>query len=93
MRFFRVFLLLILLGGDYGPKPASLEALPTQAVGCDGRSNLLFSPEEDVLLQSPSFQGLTSMLIIVAFLGYQLIIYGADLGEPIPDILFHIWQR
>ena len=43
MKFFRVFFLLLLLGGDYGLEPASLGAFPTQTRGCDGRANILFA--------------------------------------------------
>lgn len=41
--FLKVFLVLLLLGGDRGLVPASLEAFP-QVLGCDGRANILFAP-------------------------------------------------
>ena len=87
MKLFKVFLLFLLLGGDYRLKPVSLEAFP-QAYGCDGRANLLFAPTHPVLLHQPHFTGGTALLAVVMFL---LLVFisklGADLKKPVPVIL------
>ena len=49
MNVLKVFFLILLLGGNYGLVPASLEAFPQATVGCDGRANLLFAPTERIL--------------------------------------------
>ena len=64
MKLFKVFFMFLLLGGDCGLEPASLEAFPQQPYGCDGRANALVQP---FLLRHPQLQ-LTGgiMLLIVA---------------------------
>ena len=43
MKFWEIVFLMLLLGGDRGLVPAPLGAFP-QALGCDGRVNLLLAP-------------------------------------------------
>ena len=85
MKLLKVFLLFLLLGGDYRlkPRPVSLEAFP-QAYGCDGRANLLFAPTHPVLLHQPHFMGGTSLLVMVMFLLSVFISRSADLRMPVP---------
>ena len=60
MKFFKVFVLLILLGNDYGLEP---ETFSMQAYGCDGRGNLLFLEKLCLfLLCPPHFIGWTVLL-------------------------------
>ena len=40
MKLLKALILVCLLGGDRGPDPASLEAFPLAARGCDGRANI-----------------------------------------------------
>ena len=57
MKFFKVFVLPILLGSDCSLEPASLEALSIQAYECVG--SLLFTPE---CLFPPHYIGWTVLL-------------------------------
>ena len=52
----------LLLGGDYGLDPASLEAFPQQHYGCDGRANLLCAPIEPFLLRRLPTGGITLLV-------------------------------
>ena len=38
MKLFKALFFFLLLGGDYGLELASLEAFPTQVLGCDGHT-------------------------------------------------------
>ena len=79
MKFFKVFVLLILLGSDYGLEPASLEAFSIQAYGCDGRANLLFAPERPFLLCPPHFIGWTVLLNLGL---WMIMILFSDGSQP-----------
>ena len=57
--------LFLLLEGDYGLELASLEAFPTQALGCDGRANILFAPTIPFLLHCPLVLGGTILTVAV----------------------------
>ena len=65
MKLFRVFFVFLLLGGDYGLDPASLEAFPQQHYGCDGRANLLCAPIEPFLLRRLPTGGITLLVLVV----------------------------
>ena len=93
MKLFKALFFFLLLGGDYGLELASLEAFPTQVLGCDGRANILFAPTCPFLLCRPRFIGGTALLTVIAFLSLLLIISWTDLGRPIPIILFGMWSR
>ena len=92
MKLFKVFLLFLLLGGDYQLKPVSLEAFP-QACGCDGRANVLFAPTHTVLLHQPHFTGGTALLVVVVFLLWELIRRSTDLKKSVPAILLDMLLR
>ena len=92
MKLFKVFLLFLLLGGDYRLKSVSLEAFP-QACGCDGRANLLFAPTHPVLLHQPHITGGTALLLVVVFLLWELIRRSTDLKKPVPAILLDMLLR
>ena len=92
MKLIKVFLLFLLLGGDYRLKPVSLETFP-QAYGCDGRANLLFAPIQPVLLQQPHFTGGTALLVVILFFLLELVIRSADLKRPVVIILLELLQR
>jgi hypothetical protein len=65
--------LCILLGGDRGTEPASLEAFPLADCGCDGRAHILFAPAYPVLLHDPlRFTG-TALLSELLFLMTALL--------------------
>ena len=89
MKLFKVFLLFLLLGGDYQLKPVSLEAF-SQAYGCDGRANLLFAPTHPVLLHQPHFTGGIALLVMLVILFLELIIRSTDLKKPVVVILLEI---
>ena len=55
----------LLLGGDYGFEPASLEAFPQQHYGCDGRANLLCAAIEPFLLRRLPTGGITLLVLVV----------------------------
>ena len=73
MKFFKVLFLFLLFGGDHGLELASLEAFPVQAVGCDGRANVLFAPICPFLLCCPHFIGGTALLTVVIFLSILVV--------------------
>ena len=94
MKYFKALFLFLLLGGDYGLELASLEAFPTQALGCDGRANILFAPTSPFLLRCPLFLGETILITVTVFLtsfiatSMTVLIFitvnsMADLGKPI----------
>ena len=94
MKFFKALFLFLLLGGDYGLDLASLEAFPTQALGCDGRANILFAPISPFLLRCPLFLGGTILITVTVFLTsfiatsmtvstFMTVNSMADLGKPI----------
>ena len=58
----------LLLGGDYGIEPASLEAFPQQPYGCDGRANLLFALVQPFLVCCPQLTGGITLLIVAVSL-------------------------
>ena len=66
MKLFKVLFVFLLLGGDYGLEPASLQAFPQQPYGCDGRVNLLCAPMEPFLLRRPHFSGGVTLLLVAA---------------------------
>ena len=93
MKLFKVLFLFLLLGGDYGLELASLEAFPVQALGCDGRANLLFAPVNPFLLHRSQFIGSTTLLTVVVFLSVLFLHSWTDLGKPIPTIVMAMWPR
>ena len=86
MNVLKVFFLILLLGGNYGLVPASLEAFPQATVGCDGRANLLFAPTCPSLLLQREYSGISSVLVGLV-LEVRLIRDMTDLGKPIHCIL------
>ena len=92
MKLFKVFLLFLLLGGDYRLKPVSFEAFP-QATGCDGKANILFAPTSPVLLHQPHFTGGIALLVIVLIPLLELLIRCTDLKKPVDVILREMLLR
>ena len=82
MKLFRVFFVFILLGGDYGFEPASLEAFPQQLYG---RS---FTPVQPFLLCHPHFSGWVTLLIFVG----ALLLRGA-LGKGLRSLTAFLKSR
>lgn len=79
MRLIKVFFLFILLGGDYGLEPASLEA---QVYGVNGTSPFL--------LCRTCFSGGTVFLIVTVFVLAKWIWNVSDLGNPMPITLLNM---
>ena len=64
MKLVEIFLVFLLLGGDSGLEPASIEAFPQQRYGFDGRANLLCAPIEPFFLCRPSLIGAISLVVV-----------------------------
>ena len=79
MKLFKVLFVFLLLGGDFGLEPASLEAFLQQPYGCDGRANLLFAPVQPFLLRRPQLTGGITLLILAMSLvlrGISVTLFG-----------------
>ena len=92
MKFFQVLLLCILLEGDRGTEPASLEAFPHADYGCDGRAHLLFAPTYPILLHPGKFTGIT-LLSGVLFLIIALLYRSVDLGRFVTSVIALQYER
>lgn len=84
MKLLKALILICLLGGDRGPDPASLEAFPLAARGCDGRANILCVPAAyPVLLYRGHFSVESTLLAGVLLTMIGLLRHSTDLGRPI----------
>lgn len=91
MKLLKALILICLLGGDRGPDPASLEAFPLAARGCDGRANILCVPAAyPVLLYRGHFSVESTLLAGVLLTMIGLLRHSTDLGRPISTVLIEM---
>ena len=94
MKLLKALILICLLGGDHGPDPASLEAFPLAARGCDGRANILCAPAAyPVLLYRGHFSVESALLAGVLLTLIGLLRHSTDLGKPIPTVLIEMASK
>lgn len=102
MKLLKALILICLLGGDRGhhglilPRsdPASLEAFPLAARGCDGRANILCVPAAyPVLLYRGHFSVESTLLAGVLLTMIGLLRHSTDLGRPISTVLIEMTSK
>lgn len=94
MKLLKALILICLLGGDRGPDPASLEAFPLAARGCDGRANILCVPAAyPVLLYRGHFSVESTLLAGVLLTMIGLLRHSTDLGRPLSTVLIEMTSK